>query len=252
MAFKQVFKNPTVKQVAFQISFPNFFGMANKIGDYQLKVMEKLPKSSLLIENQILIASTNPERRIENEPQTKKIWQFKTLNEDVILNISSDSLEIQSKKHKTYNNAAGEVKFRETINFLVGELLKLIPLISFTRMGLRYVDDCPLPQPLNTGTFAEYYNSFINVSKIVNFDDVDVIDVTTLQRRNGINLRYRETLVRKPVEERNLRYTMDFDGQMNDIPASSYLDKLDLIHTEIADLFESVIKQPVINIMENE
>jgi hypothetical protein len=43
----EVFPNPTVKQVVFQVKFPNLFYLENKIGDFQMKIMKDYPKSEL-------------------------------------------------------------------------------------------------------------------------------------------------------------------------------------------------------------
>lgn len=38
MPINEVFVNPTVKQVIFQVKFPNLFFIESKIGDIQLKI----------------------------------------------------------------------------------------------------------------------------------------------------------------------------------------------------------------------
>jgi len=45
MQINEVFPNPTVKQVIFQIRFPNLFYLESKIGEYQLKIMQRFPES---------------------------------------------------------------------------------------------------------------------------------------------------------------------------------------------------------------
>ena len=44
----EIFSNPTVKKVIFQIRFPNLFFIENKIGDFQLKIMGMFPESKLI------------------------------------------------------------------------------------------------------------------------------------------------------------------------------------------------------------
>jgi hypothetical protein len=53
MVIKEIFPNPTVKQVIFQIRFPNLFYIENKIGDFQLKIMKEFPKSAIAISKTI-------------------------------------------------------------------------------------------------------------------------------------------------------------------------------------------------------
>ena len=251
MAITEVYKNPTVKQVIFQILFPNFFSMESKIGDYQIKIMEKFPISALLISNQFLLAQgpgiVIPTDKDQGFP-TKKIWQFKTQEEDVILNITSDSLDITSLKHKTYNNSTSASKFRDTIEFVVDIFLKLIPLIKITKVGLRYLDDCPLPPELSITSFNQYYNSSINFYHIKDIKTVDLLVFNSTIKESGMTIIYRETLAK--VADKH-KYELDFDGQLNDIAASDYLVCADKIHQNIADWYENVIKEPVIKIMQN-
>ncbi len=250
MAIKEVFKNPTVRQVLFQIVYPSFFAIESKIGDYQLKIMERFPKSALLIQNRFLITQTINQSPIENQQrtQTKKIWQFKTQEEDVTVNISSDTLDIVSEKHKTYNNETSENKFRDSIQFVMGKFLEVIPLIMVSRVGLRYIDDCPLPDDLTKESFYEYYNSFINMSNIPDIKGVDLLDFTSVVRDSELILRYKETL--QKVNDK-YKFSLDFDGQISNFHASSYLSKTDAIHHTIANWYEKAIKEPVIKIMQS-
>jgi hypothetical protein len=56
MPLAEVFRNPTVKQVAFEIKFPNLFFIESKIGDLQMIIMDKFPESALLFQRQIMFA----------------------------------------------------------------------------------------------------------------------------------------------------------------------------------------------------
>ena len=119
MSINKIFSNPTAKQVIFQIKFPNLFSMENKIGDLQLEIMEKFPQSSLLFRRQIVFADIGPGAKLESIPSDleeetgKKIWQFKSSN-NFQLDVLSDSLNISSRNHKTYNLEGGD-KSRDII-----------------------------------------------------------------------------------------------------------------------------------------
>ena len=224
--------------------------METKIGDYQLKIMELFPKSSLLIQNQFLLAQQTADKTIspsENRIQTKKIWQFKTEQEDVTLNISMDSLDITSDKHKTYNNQGADNKFRDVVAFVVDKFLEMIPLIRISRMGLRYIDECPLPEPLTTESFLEYYNTFINFSAIVDIKNVNEMGAAiVIKKADNLNVIYKENLLKNNDA---YKYTLDFDGQALNISSTEYLSKLDVLHDEITSYYHKIIKEPVIKIM---
>ena len=56
MVINEIFPNPTVKTVVFQIRYPNLFYIENKIGEIQLKLMKEFPESALLYRQRILLA----------------------------------------------------------------------------------------------------------------------------------------------------------------------------------------------------
>ena len=48
----EIFPKPTVKMVIFQLQFSPLFSVENKIGEFQSKIMEKFPQSSLALRQQ--------------------------------------------------------------------------------------------------------------------------------------------------------------------------------------------------------
>ncbi len=66
MPINEVFPNPTGKQVIFQIRFPNLFYIENKIGDFQVEVMERFPESSLTFRHQLVLADIGSSFNIED------------------------------------------------------------------------------------------------------------------------------------------------------------------------------------------
>jgi len=255
MAIKEVFSQPTVQQVIFEIKFPNYFGIDSKIGDFQLLIMSKFPKSKLLFKQQFGILGTvnkaniptDFEDKIENPPM--KIWQFNTESEEITLNVTTGSLDISSKKHKTYNNNGVEQdeKFRETIIFVITQFLSIIPLKLFSRMGLRYIDRCPLPDPLTLKSFLQYYNSSINF-KNINTLDINSIEVLKNElifiKGNNRKVKHSEILA-VPTKE----YELDFDGMAYGVNSEVYLTVLDDIHNDISECFEKAINEPVYKLM---
>ena len=85
MTIEEVFPNPTVKQVIFQIRYPNLFYIENKIGEFQLKIMGEFPESALLHRRSFTLVDIGPEvktaeieSKLEKEPSGQKIWQFRS------------------------------------------------------------------------------------------------------------------------------------------------------------------------------
>ena len=249
MTIDKIYPNPTVKQVIFQIKFPNLFYMEKKIGDLQVKIMEKFPQSSLLFRRQIVFADIGPGAKLESissdlENETgKKIWQFKS-SKNFQLDVLSDSLNISSQYHKTYNLEGGD-KFRDIIKFVLDHFLEIVSIPIINRIGFRYIDECPIPSKDNS-TFNSYYKSVFPIERF-NLADVNEMDFKTVIKKGKYYLRYIESLQKVGSE---YKLILDFDGFAKNINSKDYLITTDNLHTMIIEEFEKTIKKPVYQYME--
>lgn len=248
MTIKEVFPNPTVKEVVFQIRFPNLFYIENKIGDLQMKIMKEFPQSALLFRRQVLFADIGPEGKLENIPDDldkesgKKIWQFKS-EKDFKLNVLSDSLDISSQYHKTYDLEGGH-KFRDIIKLVLACFFEVVSIPIINRIGLRYIDECPIPSK-NNSVFKSYYNTVFPLDRF-DIADASEMDFKTVIEKGEYFLRYIESL-RKIGDEYKL--ILDYDGYANDIETKDCLEVTDSLHTIIREEFEKSIKEPVYQYM---
>ena len=245
MSIDEVFPNPTVKQVVFQIRFPNLFYVENKMGDFQLKIMSEFPDSALAHRRTFTWADVGPEvklteieSKLEKEPTGQKIWQFKS-PKGFQLNVLSSSLDITSSYHKTYNLEGGD-KFRDIIELVLGKFLEEISLPIINRVGLRYRDECPIPHKENSA-FRSYYDSVFPLDR---FDLVDAheMDFKTMVKKGNYFLRYVESL-QKVQDEYKL--ILDFDGFARDVNPKDCLMVTDDLHQLISNEYEKTIKEPV-------
>ncbi|MBL7075548.1 TIGR04255 family protein [candidate division KSB1 bacterium] len=249
MSINEVFPNPTVKQVIFQIRFPNLFYMESKIiGDLQLKIMKEFPQSTLLFRRQLLFADIGPEVKLENisgdleKEAGKKIWQFKS-DKNFQLNVLTDTLDITSQYHKTYD-LGGADKFRDIIKFVLDSFFEVTSVPIIKRIGLRYIDECPLPSKDND-TFRTYYNSIFPIDRF-NLAEAKEMDFKTVIKKGEYYLRYIESL-RKIEDEYKL--ILDFDGFAEHITSEDYLTVTDDLHIIILEAYEKTIKEPVYQYM---
>lgn len=248
MPIEEVFPHPTVKQVIFQIRYPNLFYIESKIGDLQLKLMEQYPESSLIFRQQLLVADLGSQVSPEgisadlSKETGRKIWRFQS-QQGVIINVLTDSLDISSQYHKTYNLPDGD-RFRDTIQFVVTSFLEIAPVPMFTRVGLRYIDECPIPAK-DKQTFAEWYNTTFPLDRF-DIADAEEMRFNVITQRGDHKIRYVETL--KNTEE-GYKLFLDFDGFAENVPAINYLDVTDTLHADIAAEYETTIKDPVIQYM---
>ena len=244
MVIEEIFPNPTVKQVIFQIKFPNLFYIETKIGDIQMKIMSEFPRSSLLFRKQILFANVGPESKatdIQKDLDVEdgnKIWQFES-DKKFQLNISSNSLDITSQYHKTYD-LDGADKFKDIIEFVLKNFFEIISVPIIVRIGLRYIDECPIPSKDNS-MFRSYYNSVFPLERF-NLADVDEIDFKTVIKKDQYSLRYAESL-QKIGDQYKL--ILDFDGFALNISAEDCISVTDDLHKIISKEYVKTIREPV-------
>lgn len=248
MPIREVFPNPTVRNVIFQITFPNLFFMESKIGELQLRVMQQFPKTALLFRRKVVFADVGPQGKLEelskrfDEESAKKIWQFKA-ERNYAFSVTGDSLDITSEFHKTYN--LGETdKFRDILKLVMDNFLAVTSIPILTRIGLRYVDECPLPSKDNE-TLRTYYNSAFPIRRFNIANAVDML-FRTVTEKGDLNLIYMETLT-KPKDDYKL--SLDFDGFATNVPAQDYLRVTDRLHELISKEYERTIKEPVYEYM---
>jgi len=245
MAISEVFPNPTVKQVIFQIVFPNLFYIENKIGEFQLKIMNEFSESTLLHRRTFTWADVGPEvklteieSKLEKEPTGQKIWQFKS-PKNFQLNVNSNSLSITSSYHKTYNLEGGD-KFRDIIELVLGKFFEVISPPIINRIGLRYVDECPIPSKENSA-FRSYYDSVFPLDRF-DLADAQEMDFKTMVKKGNYFLRYVESF-QKVQDEYKL--ILDFDGFARDVNPKDCLMVTDDLHQLISNEYEKTIKEPV-------
>jgi uncharacterized protein (TIGR04255 family) len=249
MTIDEVFPNPTVEQVVFQITFSNLFYIENRIGDLQVKIMNEFPDSDLIFSRKMVFVDQGDKAKVEidfkedEESSVQKIWQFKSIK-GYKLNVTNNSLSISSELHKTYNNPKGEHKFRDIIELVIVNFLKLTSLPLIKRIGLRYIDKCPILSKDNVN-FKKWYNSAFPLKRF-SLSDAEDMSFTAVTKKDGYFLRYIEKLMRI---DNNYYLILDFDAFTKDIQADSYLSILDNLHDIISNEYKKTIKGPVYSYM---
>ena len=249
MTINEVFPNPTVKRVIFQIRFPNLFYIESKIGEFQMRIMEEFPESKMLLRQQLVFADLGPDAKVEEvaaqskEQGGKKIWQFISPKK-IQLNVLTDSLDLTSQFHKTYKNPGSTHKFRDAIEFILNNFFEVTQIPVIHRIGLRYIDECPVIER-NNEVFLAYYNTTFPVERFA-IEDVDEMILKSVIRRGEYRVRYVESL--QPIDK-GAKLILDFDAYKSNVKAGDCLSVTDTLHDIISEEYEKTIKDPVIEYM---
>ena len=249
MSINEVFPNPTVKNVVFQIRFPNLFYIEDRIGELQLRIMKEFPESSLLYRQQVMFAQFGSDADIDKiankarQDETNPIWQFRSPS-GYQLNLLTDSLDINSQIHKSYANPQASVRFRDVIEFVLEHFFDIVRIPILTRVGLRYIDECPIFRKDNE-TYEEYFNTTFPLDRFT-LQDADQLELKAVVKRGDFRLRFVESL-RQRNEEPYLY--LDFDGFATDVSSEDCLPVTDKLHELVIHEYERSIKQPLIDWM---
>jgi uncharacterized protein (TIGR04255 family) len=211
--------------------------------------MKKFPESSLLFRRQFMIADLSPDQTFDDivnkqtNEQGARIYQFISPL-GYKMNITNNSLDITSHYHKTYNNTQSNNRFRDIIVFVLEPFIELTKIPLINRIGLRYIDECPLNEKNNSHLTSNYNTVF----PIDRFNLNDMIDSTysTLVKRGENYMRYKETFQEKDMK---LNYTLDFDAFRTNINSENYLSVTDNLHELILAEYEKSITESVIEYM---
>jgi len=245
MSSGEVFPNPLVKQVIFAIRFPNLFFLGDRIGEFQIKVMKEFPKSELLLRRPFLVTDEADKEKLERmvsglkeEEAVNRVWQFES-ERGVKLEVTSNLLALVSTSHKSYSHGQ-EGCFRDVVDSVTRHFYTLTQLPVVNRIGLRYIDECPVLDSSSEG-FRAHYATVFPVDRFPLEASVDM-HYRVVVKRDPHKLRYVESL-QGEGNKRNL--ILDFDAWSESIEPSATIEVTDQLHDIIWDEFKRTIKEPI-------
>jgi uncharacterized protein (TIGR04255 family) len=243
----RVFSNPLVKRVAFEIRFPNLFYLADRVGDFQVRVMKDFPESKLLYRRQLLLVSGVDKASVAQDTDDASnqdaipIWQF-TSRQGVQLSVSSDALSLVSDTHNAYS--AGDQRFRDVIESTCAHFFASTKIPILKRIGLRYVDEGPIPED-KSDSFSAWYQTAFSLRRFP-LERTSEMSYMAVVARDRYNLRYIEALKGTAP---NRKVVLDFDAWAENVEPTEMLPVVDELHTVIWKEFMDSIKQPLVDHM---
>ncbi len=243
----EIFPRSLVKNVIFQIKFPNLFYLKDRIGDFQTKIMKDFPESNLIIRRPILITTeTDKDKRDKlvddlQDESASSVWQFKS-ERGVVLEITKDSLSLVSLSHKSYSS--GDQPFKNIIDTTAKSFLELVKIPIIKRIGLRYIDEGPIPEN-NTASFLNHYNTAFPLQRF-SLEQSEEMSFVTIVQRDPHKLRYKESFKGNPGEQKLI---LDFDAWAENINSTELLKVADELHDILWREFRDTVKEPVLEYM---
>lgn len=239
------FQNPLVKQIFFEIRFPSLFSIENKIGDFQLQIVEKFPQSTLLFRRQIVFTDLGPEVKAEDFEQnfdkglSKKVWQFKSdLGK---IDITTDSIVIASSKINKYSGTDG---YRDLLEYVLSRFFNVMSIPLIKRIGLRYINEFEIGE-MSSSKFNSLIKSSLPISRFT-VENSNEMSCRIVAKINENNLTVHEAILTKNNKK---TWILDLDSYMLDKESADYLAVADALHTVIKREFFKTIKSAIYSIM---
>jgi uncharacterized protein (TIGR04255 family) len=249
MADNEVFPTPLVKQVAFELRFPNLFFIEGRIGEFQMQVMKDFPQSDLVQRRSFMVLAGDvdspqaQELARQQASDIEKIWQFKS-ESGTRVEISSRNLVVVAEKHISYNEG-GDKSFRSVVEKVVTQFLGLIQIPVIQRVGVRYINECPLLDK-TTKRFKDCYNSVLPVDRF-GLENLSTANCIVVAKSGDMQIQHAESL-RFATPNGDI-LVLDLDASAENIASDKVMTTTDKLHEMIAAEFRNVIKEPIVEYM---
>jgi len=130
------------------------------------------------------------------------------------------------------------------IDYVIKHFFEVASIPLVTRLGLRYIDECPIPKKENKA-FQKWYNTSFPLTRFNLADAREMIFRTTVSKK-GYFVRFIESLHSKNGTE---ILVLDFDGFAEKVKSNDCMGVTDKLHELISDEFEASIREPVYKFM---
>jgi len=198
--------------------------------------MDDFPKSSQIFEHAFAIDEKGIAIKDNENPIPR--WHFENESGKTKITIHSNKLNIISNEYKSYNHPS-EKKFRDIIEKIVTLFIKQVPIKNFTRLGIRYIDHCPL-EKLENEYFKNFYTPLFDIDRY-KLEDILENRMLFRVRKNDYQLLFQSAI--REIDD-SYKYIIDFDGYAINVEASNFINVTD-------DLKRLIKKEFFSNITEN-
>src|SRR5262249_45713777 len=138
----------------------------------------------------------------------------------------------------------GAQPFRGIIDKAISEFFKVIQIPAVLRVGLRYINECPLFDRTSK-TFQTCYDSILPINKF-GLENLSRADCVAVAKVNEMQIQRIESLRLTSTGD---ALVLDLDASTESVDSSAVMEKSDRLHGLIEDEFFRSIKEPVLEYM---
>ncbi len=228
---QEVFRQSPLSQVIFEARFPILFSIPQKIGDFQLSVMDAFDKSKELKTQDIKLSPDEKPEFVGSDI----VWEFSHRDRDLTIRLFRNKIVVFSKAYKRYDSKK-QKSFRPNIQYAVEKFLHLFQIRIFSRIGLRYINKCEI-EDLSNDWFKKFFKQTFDIDKYP-WENILEQRVILRFKKDSQKLLFQSGLIE---EEGIKKYLLDFDAYQENCEVRQYLEITDTLHEIILTEFHSLI-----------
>ncbi len=226
----EVFERPSIREVSFEVRFTPRFRVSAELWKLQDRLVDKYP--SVSIESAFQLPG-NP------LPVPVNVLQNPTTGR--VIKITQENLVIAFTRYSRFEDFKDEVRERTF------EFCDIFGVKSFTRVGLRYVNNIVIPGS-DAASVLKYVRPFLDFDRV----PLDMTDqfLSEVHLRLKAHLATLRSVLLAPLENGRRAYVLDIDCHSIGAEAVGRLDSiLDEYHDSAQRFFLDHITEELKNIM---
>jgi len=233
-------RHPPLSQVAFEVNFPNCFAVETGIAAYQQRVEVLYPKSSgeyiVRLPSAVAFGKPPKQESAELTPMRSFVFQNSKGSRVVRVSVVNFTLLVTDYLHFEDYVAALVAAFTPAI--------EIFQLHNVERIGLRYINQIPIPIKDAEVQYREYVRSPISKETFAAHTPRNFLTEVSADLDGGKKLTIRSGLLPPQPDEPNRTYLLDLDCySLGNVPlsADSLPAQLDEYHEAIeAEFIQAV------------
>ena len=228
--YEEIFPQSPLSEVVFEARFPILLAIPQRIGDFQLSVMDTFEKAEEIRITDIKIGA-------DEKPEfgNQIVWKFLHKDGDPTITLFRNKIVVSSKIYECYDSKK-QKPFRPNIEYSVKKFLDLFKIKSFSRIGLRYINEFKI-EKLSNDWFKRFFRPILNIDKYP-WENILEEQVILRFNKDSRNMLLQSGLIEKKGIK---KYILDFDAYEENCEVSKYLETTDRLHEIILKEFHSLI-----------
>ena len=232
--------HPPLSEVAFEVNFPNLFAVETGIAAYQQQVEALYPKSGgeYIVRLPAVVAFGKPTKQESTAltPMRSFVFQNSIGSRIIRVSVVNFTLLVTDYLHFEDYMAALTAAFTPAID--------IFQLHNVDRIGLRYVNQIPIPNENAEIRYKEYVRSPINADTFAAHVPTNFLTEVSVDLEGTSKLTIRSGLLPSQIDAPTRTYLLDFDCySLGSVPLSA--DSLTKLLTQYHEAIEAEFMRAV-------